>query len=99
LPFPVTTKFAVSTLGEISEWHTWYDPLATGIDFLHVGMPFGRWLQANHPEFAGLSVSDQILGECCELMSPTERGLLVKQYAQEWAAYLDGTGCTYLDNC
>jgi hypothetical protein len=99
LPFPVTTKFAVSTVGKISEWHTWYDPLATGIDFVHVGRPFGRWLQENHPEFAGLSVSDQFLGECCELMSPTERGLLVKQYAEEWAAYLDENGCTYLEVC
>ena len=99
LPVPVTTRFAVTSSGKISEIHAWYDPLATGIDYLHVGRPFGRWMAANQPDFAGLAITDEPVGDCCELMSGTEIGVLVVQYAQDWAAYLEANGCTYLDGC
>ena len=100
---PVITTFAVTPAGKISEIQVNYNEVETlvepGIDFLHVGRPFGRWMLANHPEFAGLVITDAPVQDCCESMSPTERGASVLRYAREWAAYLEDNGCTYLDNC
>jgi hypothetical protein len=100
---PVITKFAVTRAGEISEIHVNYSETETatepGIDFLHVGRPFSRWMLANHPEFAGLAITDAAVQDCCELMSPTERGASVLQFAREWADYLEANGCGYLDGC
>lgn len=101
---PVITRFAVTPAGKISEIQVNYNPSATpedsGIDFLHVGRPFARWMETNHPEFAGLATTDNPLAQdCCESMSPTERGTSVLQYAREWAAYLEANDCGYLDGC
>ena len=96
---PVITTFSVTPAGKINEIQVNYNEAETGIDFVHVGRPFGQWMQANHPEFAGLATTDQQVQSCCESMSPTETGLLIAQYAQEWAAYLEANDCTYLDGC
>jgi hypothetical protein len=100
---PVITRFAVTADGKISDVQVNYNEAETlaepGTDFLHVGRPFGRWMLANHPEFAGLAITDAPVQDCCESMSPTERGASVLQYAREWAAYLESNGCSYLDGC
>jgi hypothetical protein len=98
-PIPVTTRFTVTPLGKISEVQVTYDSANTSIDFVHVGRPFGQWLQTNHPDFADLAATDQPVASCCESMSATERGTLKAHYAQEWAAYLEANDCTYLDGC
>lgn len=100
---PVITRFAVTPAGRISEMQVNYNEGETatdpGVDFVHVGRPFAKWMQANHPEFAGLATTDQPVQSCCESMSPTEKGELVLQFAREWAAYLEANGCSYLDGC
>lgn len=108
LPVPVTATFAITPLGKINKLQVTYDAAGAGVDFLHVGRPFARWLSANRPEFASLAITDEPQGvgrgeepvaDCCQSMSATEVGRLRVQYAQEWAAYLEENGCTYLDDC
>jgi hypothetical protein len=63
-------------------------------DFNHVGIPFERWMQANHAED---DVGSLDWGESIEEAEVS--GLLLAQYAAEWAAYLEANDCTYLDGC
>jgi hypothetical protein len=63
-------------------------------DFNHVGEPFEVWMQANHAE---IDVESLDWGESIEEAEVS--GVLVAQYAAEWAAYLEANDCTYLDGC
>ena len=62
-------------------------------DFNAVGEPFNASMIANHPDdedkagFGGGS----LIGEA------EAYGTLWAQYAAEWAAHLEGNGCTYED--
>ncbi|MGI9606214.1 MAG: hypothetical protein ACR2P0_08760 [Acidimicrobiales bacterium] len=109
---PVSTLFAVTASGRINAIQVNYDPDESITDegFVHVGRRFGRWLNANHPDFVDLAISDEFFGGrnqpalkpdrmCCESMSPTEIGELKLEYAQLWAVHLEENDCTYLDGC
>lgn len=104
LPIPTTTSFTITSL-RISDIQQTFNPSNTGVDFLHVGRPFHGWLAANHPDLTCLAVSersascDNWAGSFTSVEKATEQGQLVPQYAQEWAAYLEENGCTYLDSC
>ncbi len=66
-----------------------------------MGRPPSRWLAANRPEATYLAWY-KVNGSCHEPTSVEEIEevwRLVAQYAQEWAAYLEVNGCTYLDDC
>ncbi len=63
-------------------------------DFNHVGDPFEVWMQANHAE-----VDVESLGWGESIEEAEVAGVLLAQYAAEWAAYLEANDCTYLDGC
>lgn len=106
LPVATTSRFTVGAIGisEIVDYHGYGTPRAA---FLHVGEPFRRWLQSNHPDETCLAVSALNRGQCDEwaeigwtsLARAREDGVLVAQYAREWAAYLEANDCDYLDRC
>ena len=71
-----------------------------------MGNPFGLWLHANHPDQTCLAVSGG--NRQCEewadigwtsVARAREDGVLLAQYALEWAAYLEANDCTYLERC
>ena len=87
---PATQKretFTVSD-GGIEEFdETW---LNDGYDGGHA---FDPWMLANHPE-------DAAAAGCCSgdtVEEARSNGELRRQYAEEWAAYLTESGCTYTD--
>jgi hypothetical protein len=63
-------------------------------DFNHVADPLDAWMQANHAE-----VDLESLGWGESIEEAEASGVLVAQYAAEWAAYLEANDCTYLDGC
>lgn len=60
-------------------------------DFNTVYNPFLRWMYAHRTE----AVSDVEFGNWSSVEEARERGLLVAQYADQWASYLEDNGCTY----
>lgn len=96
LPIPTTTSFTVTPLG-IAELHFGYG----SPDFTHVGFPFRSWLASNRPDVTCLAwyADDGSCVEAATVAEEREDGLLLAQYAQEWAAYLEEKGCGYLDGC
>ena len=64
-------------------------------DFEATGVPFHRWMEANHPEDAEMT-------NCCAGDTAEEsvvRGELRAQYAQDWAAYLEANDCNFRLSC
>ncbi len=66
-----------------------------GQDFLHVGAPFNRWLDQNHP---GIREATSFR-KWTTVDEAREIGALQAEYAQKWAVYLDENGCGYLEGC
>ena len=64
-------------------------------DFNTVGIPFEGWMQRNHPE----DVSAVGFGNWSSVEEAEQNGVLTAQYADEWAAFLEGNGCNYRDDC
>ena len=64
---------------------TWADPGFQGEG------AFGAWMLANHFEDAAAGDLDE--GGSIEDARST--GEILRQYAEEWAAYLEESGCTY----
>lgn len=95
-PIPTTTTFTVTPSG-ITEVHFGYG----SPDFTHVGFPFRSWLAANRPDVSCLAwyAGDESCNELTTLEEQREDGRLVAKYAREWAAYLEESGCSYVDNC
>lgn len=59
-------------------------------DYNHVDSPFQLWMDEVHP--------DEINLECCDFDSVEHAhqvGLANRQYADEWAAFLDESGCSF----
>ena len=62
-------------------------------DGYDVNDAFNSWMLANHPE-------DAAAADCCSgdtVEEARSNGELRRQYAEEWAAYLTESGCTYTD--
>lgn len=87
-PVPTQVSMAIGPNGIASLSYVYGQP-----DFNHVSTPFELWMQANHAE---IDVPYD-WGESIEEAEAS--GLLVAQYAAEWAAYLETNNCTYLDGC
>lgn len=89
-PVPITLNMTVSPDG-IRIWTSFFGQP----DFNTVGIPFDSWMSQNHPEdLAGVG-----FGNWSSVEEAEQNGLLVAQYANEWATYLDANGCTYSDGC
>ncbi len=60
-----------------------------------VGTQFKSWMSRLHPTEWGL------VGQSgwTSIVDAQERGELTARYGDEWAAYLDTNGCSYVDNC
>lgn len=88
LPVPTQTTFTVTSVG-IVRFHQEF----AGRDFLHVARPFESWMLENNPD-ANLAE----FGTWPTLEAARSDGVETARYAQEWAAYLEATGCGYLDS-
>ena len=55
---------------------------------------FQRWVLKNHPEDLG-----EVGDDFTSVEEARHSGLLIRQYAQEWGAYLQANNCTYTDGC
>jgi hypothetical protein len=53
--------------------------------------PFRRWEEQNHPE------AETTFGDWLTIDEARQLGQLAAQHTEEWAAYLEANGCTYLD--
>ncbi len=89
-PVPTRLTFLVVPEG-IRELHEIY-----GVpEFTHSATPFVRWVLDSHPEDV-----DQVgFGKWNSVEEAEQNGLLFAQYAEEWAAFLDASGCVYPDAC
>ena len=95
-PVPTTLTFLVVPEG-IRELGSIYEfPY-----FLATAGPMLRWLRGSHPEDADRVGLDDTVGfDSWDSVEEAEQnGLLFAQYAREWAAFLDGSGCVYPDIC
>lgn len=91
-PVPTVTILTVSS-GEIVDLFERYsDP-----DFNHVGAPFYEWLAAHHPDVAASGLIG--FGDWSNEEEARENGLLIREHAALWAAYLEENGCTYRQGC
>jgi hypothetical protein len=62
-------------------------------DFLYLGTPFEDWVAVNHPGDGERMLWGETIAES------VSNGLLRRQYATEWAAFLDEQGCEFSDRC
>ncbi len=89
-PTPTTLTFLVVPEG-IRELELIYGQPGLG----HTAGPFFGWLEARDPEDIGravFSISDSVA-------EAEQKGLVLAQYAEEWAAFLDASDCVYPDIC
>jgi hypothetical protein len=87
---PITLKLSIGPDGITDELGWFVEP-----DFKTVSEPFEAWMRANYPE--GL---DRVgFAKWTSIEEAQENGVLIAQYAQTWAEYLDANGCTYSDGC
>ena len=89
-PVPINQTFVITPDG-IREWKFSFGQP----DFNTVGVPFARWMEANHPEDA----ADSLFGSWDSVEEAKQNGILRVRYADEWAAYLEANNCTYRDDC
>lgn len=89
-PVPIEMTLTITPQG-ISQW-VW---VFGAPDFNAVGRPFGRWMNANHPEMAE-AVG---FGSWSTAEEARQNGLLRAEYAAEWATYLTENNCSYLQGC
>ena len=83
---PTTTTMKITPDG-IGEFHELYgDP-----DFTFVGVFFDAWIKENHPDDA-LAAG---FGNWSSLEEANEHGRINAQYADEWAAEVQATGCPF----
>jgi ketosteroid isomerase-like protein len=83
---PNTTTMKITPDG-IGEFHELYGRP----DFGFVGEPFDAWMTENHPD----DVLAAGFGNWSSLEEANEHGRIRAQYADEWAADLEATGCTF----
>jgi ketosteroid isomerase-like protein len=83
---PTTTTMKITPDG-IGEFHELYGRP----DFTFVGDFFYAWMEENHPDDA--LATD--FGNWLSLEEASEHGRITAQYADEWAADLEATGCTF----
>jgi len=89
VPTTTTMKITPDGIGE-------FDELYGGLDFAYVGEPFDAWMTENNPADA-LAAG---FGNWSSLEEASEHGRIKAQYADEWAADLDASGCTWnQSNC
>ncbi len=63
--------------------------------FNTVYTPFAAWMAVHHPEDAAAVE----FGNWSSIEEAGETGLLVAEYADEWASYLEENGCTFEESC
>ena len=90
VPVPTTLTFLVGSEG-IRELEFFYgEP-----DFTIITAPLLRWVSRSYPEDidkVGFGIWDSV-------EEAEQNGLLFAQYAEEWAAFLDASGCVYPNIC
>ncbi len=64
-----------------------------GPTFSYVSAPFTRWIAANHPG----DEANRLWGDTQE--EALANGLMVAEYAAEWAAFLDANDCEFNEGC
>lgn len=89
-PVPAELTFLVGSEGIRDLAFSYRSP-----DFNHTTGPHERWVQGTHPE----DIDRVGFGKWNSVEEAEQNGLLVAQYAEEWAAFLDASGCVYPDNC
>lgn len=87
---PITMTMVVTSAGVTQLAEILGDP-----DFFVVSRPFDRWMAAHHPELA----SAVGFGNWSSVEEARERGVLVAQYADLWASYLEENGCIFDEGC
>lgn len=91
LPGVDTTVVVVATPDGIADLRFVYG----SPDFLFVGDPFASWMARQNPD----SASSVGFGVWSSIEEARQNGLLIAEFAQEWADYLDANNCTFLDDC
>ncbi len=89
-PVPVVATLRIDDTGIIR-----IDESADLADYRIVADPFEAWVAEFHPE-------DTQAASCCAFFSveeAQERGELRRQYAEEWAAWLEENGCVWDEPC
>jgi hypothetical protein len=84
VPTTTTMKITADGIGELDEQYG-------GPSFLYVGVPFDAWMTINNPADA-LAAG---FGNWSSLEEASEHGRIRAQYADEWAAELEASGCTF----
>ena len=94
VPLPVRQSFAVPTTTTMKIWPDGigeFQELYDQPDFNFVGEPFDAWMTENNPDDA-LAAG---IGNWSSLEEANEHGRIRAQYADEWSADLQATGCPF----